>query len=113
MPRRSKHHLQTGHTRRELFVINRYLFEIVESPRSIYEWQQGEPNVALAVGPPDLDWYLRFYAHWNASNSELQGKWDITLPESKIENFRQTTLPHLACEILEGQAETYFQLLSS
>ncbi len=41
------------------------LFEIIGSPRTIYEAMPRDDLVRIGVAPMDYEWYLRFYAHWD------------------------------------------------
>ena len=89
------------------------LFKIVETPRAIFEWMQGEEDVWIAVGPQDGSWYLRFYANWSEDETFLRGRFDVSLPEETAAEFRRIVVPHFTCEVIEGPAAGYYEKLLS
>ena len=75
------------------------VFEMVGSPRSIYERMPGDEYVHIGISPVDNSWYLRFYAAWDDDGMQLEGRFDLTLTDELAERFRQEVVPNLPCLI--------------
>ncbi len=91
----------------------RGLFEIVKSPRAIYEAMPGDEYVRVGIAPWAGDWYLRFYATWDGEDRFLMGDFDITLRESLASRFREEVVRPLGLRVEEELADSYYQRIKA
>jgi len=85
------------------------LFTMIGSPRAIYEAMPGDDAVRYGVATLQDEWYLRFYAAWDADGEQIEGDYDLTLAPSLATIFRTEVQPTMQGPLVEANAEEYFQ----
>jgi hypothetical protein len=86
----------------------RGLFEVVESPRSLFAAMQGDESVFVGIAPSVPGWYLRFYADWDDDGQALEGRFDITLPETLASSFEANVIENLEIHVEQCEAQAYY-----
>lgn len=89
------------------------LFELVNSPKSLLEAMTGDFNVFIGIAPENNSWYLRFYLEWDEEDANLVGRFDITLPQSLAEQYKNEVLLPLNLKMQEQDSESYYQSVIS
>ena len=84
------------------------LFSMLQTPRRLFESMPGDNHVFIGLGPEDESWYLRFYADWDLADEEIVAAYAIALPAGVSQQFREKTLPQLACLVETLDTEAYF-----
>ena len=85
------------------------LFEIVRSPKSLLESVSGEFNVFVGIYSTEIPFYLRFYVDWNDDETNLIGRFDLTIPQEMAERFRDEIVQTSEVEMQEMASEKYYQ----
>ena len=84
------------------------LFDIVHSPRSLLESMPGDFDVFIGISDQDTSFYLRFYLDWDENDSQLVGRFDITLVPELLKKFANDVLTHSTILFQEADSEVYF-----
>ena len=89
------------------------LLHLVETPVSIEEAMTGEYKVFIGVAPPSFQWYLRFYHDTDNSGSRYSsgqrtGCFDITLPNTLVDAYRQQVILPLGLEMQTQDSIEYY-----
>ena len=85
------------------------LFQVVRSPKSLLESMPGDLDVVLGIYSKDLPLYLRFYVDWNDSETELIGRFDITLSGVAADRYRDEIVSSCDLKIMEMDSVKYYQ----
>lgn len=84
------------------------LFEMIASSKSLVEAMPRDEDVFIGIAPEDTMWYLRFYFTWNDEGTELQGRFDVTLPESWVENFNKDVVEKIGTKLVKEGSQKYY-----
>jgi hypothetical protein len=88
------------------------LFAMINSPRALLESVPGDEHVFVGVAPVAGGWYLRFRVEWDDEGCDLLGCFDITVPESLVEQFRTEVVRTLSLDISEQDADSYYAAIT-
>lgn len=82
---------------------------MIETPRALTWSIKGDEYVYVGIAPPDTAWYLRFYVNWDEAEEEIEGRFDITLPEEDAKRFRESVVSEFDFSLLEQSAADYYK----
>jgi len=85
------------------------LFLMINSPRALLETVPGDDHVFAGVAPVVGGWYLRFRVEWDDKGFDLRGWFDITLPESLVQQFQMQVVRPLSLDLLSRDADSYYE----
>jgi hypothetical protein len=71
-----------------------------------------DDSVFVGVAPVTGRWYLRFRLEWDDEGFDLLGRFDITLPESLVEQFRTEVVRPLSLGLSEQDADSYYDSIT-
>jgi hypothetical protein len=87
------------------------LFEIIGSPRALLAAMPGDDYVVVGIAPQDNSWYLRFFVDWDDADTNLVGRFDITLPEPAATAFRDEVAQSISHGLTEQDAQGYYDAI--
>lgn len=64
------------------------LFEMIETPRAVFDATPDEHAVFVGVAPEDARWYLCFCAEWDAVQKNIVGRCAVILTSGLVAQFR-------------------------
>ena len=85
------------------------LFETVHSPKTLLEAMPGDFQVFIGVYSKQVPFYLRFYVDWNDDETEIVGRFDITVPNEIAERFRHEVVAASGIELSERPSEGHYR----
>jgi hypothetical protein len=85
------------------------LFAMINSPRALLETVPDDDYVFVGVAPVAGGWYLRFRVEWDDDGFDLLGRFDVTVPESLVGQFRTEVVWPLSLDLSEQDADSYYQ----
>ncbi|MDP4147011.1 MAG: hypothetical protein Q8936_21475 [Bacillota bacterium] len=85
------------------------LFDIIETPRTIFENMPGDDWVYIGVSSEVNSWYLRFYLDWNRNDEHLLGRFDITVPLKMGNEFENEVISKLDFSIKKEDSKSYYE----
>lgn len=86
------------------------LFAMINSPRALLETVPGDDYVFVGVAPIAGGWYLR--VEWDDEGFDLQGSFDITVPDALVEQFRTEVVWPLSLDLSQQDADSYYDLIT-
>jgi hypothetical protein len=84
------------------------LFQILETPRAIFEATRDDDEVFVGIAPEDARWYLRFRAEWDADYQNIVGRFSVTLPPESAPILKGEIAPSLSKRFREESAEAFY-----
>jgi hypothetical protein len=60
----------------------------------------------------DIPLYLRFYVDWNDDETDLIGRFDVTIPHDIVRRFRDEVVEISVLEMQEMPSEEYYQSIT-
>ena len=88
------------------------LFAMINSPRALLETVPDDDYVFVGVAPVAGGWYLRFRVEWDDDGMDLLGCFDITVPETLVEQFRTEVIRPLSLDLSEQDADSYYDSIT-
>jgi len=89
------------------------LFEIIHSPRSLLESMPGDFYVFVGVYSKQIPFYLRIHVDWNDDETEIVGRFDVTVPNELAARFRNDVASVSGTEFSERPSPEYYRSIMS
>ncbi|MFZ0062238.1 MAG: hypothetical protein WAL47_09385 [Pyrinomonadaceae bacterium] len=87
------------------------LFKMIRSPQALLEVMPGDDEVFVGVAPMQRAWYLRFYLFWNDDGYKLLGRFDLTLPASLRQKYKEEVAHRFSFSMNESESAVYYESL--